>query len=160
MLRGWVKCKYILSWIERLSGEWTDRTFTGGWSWGTGAKPQGRSVQPPSDPPASRARHWAPKHTRLKKGLFLEWPSHLPRAQRLRWDFYGLKGNLPVIPSAPTRPESPQHNKSFKEQSAFILGERSVSRHFQFCISSLPLLSSSWSKRQDGQALSKKHLAA
>lgn len=106
------------------------------------------------------ARHWAPKHIRLKEGLFLEWPSHLPRAQQLPWDFYGLKGNLPVIPSAATRPESPQHNKSFKEQSAFILGERSVSRHFQFCISSLPLLSSSWSKRQDGQALSKKNLAA
>lgn len=106
------------------------------------------------------ARHWAPKHTRLKEGLFLERPSHLPRAQQLPWDFHGLKGNLPVIPSAATRSESPQHNKSFKEQSAFILGERSVSRHFQFCISSLPLLSSSWSKRQDGQALSKKNLAA
>lgn len=143
----------------RLSGEWTEGTFTGGWSWGTGAKPQGSSVQPPSNPSASSKVLGTQKHE-AKGGPFLEWPSHLPRAQQLPRDFYGLKGNLPVIPSAATRLKPPQHNKSFKEQSAFILGERSVSRHFQFCISSLPFLSSSRSKRQDGQALSKKNLAA
>lgn len=129
-----------------LQSELGGHLFTAGCSWGAGAKPQGRSVQPPS----SKAQG-----TQTHEAVFRMTKSSA-QSPATTSGFLFLKGNLPVIPSAATGLQPPQHNKSFKEQSAFILGERSVSRHF--CISSLPLLSSSWSKRQDGQALSKKRI--
>lgn len=66
--------------------------------------------------------------TQKAKGESFFWNEQIirPRAQQLPWDFYRLKGNLPVIPSAATRQEPLQQNKSFKEQSAFILGKRSM----------------------------------
>lgn len=64
-------------------------------------------------------------------GSFFRMPKS--SAQSPPRDFYGLKGNLPVIPSAATRLESPQHNKSFKEQSVFILRQK-------ICVKTLSVL--------------------
>lgn len=140
MLRGWLQCKYLQSWKGKLCHH---RGVICRLNWGDiyllldglgelGPNPRaGQFSLPPTHLPP--ARHWAPKHTRLKELLFLEWPNHLPRAQQPPRDFYGLKGNLPVIPSAATGLEPPQHNKSFKEQSAFILGEK-------ICVKTLSVL--------------------
>lgn len=55
---------------------------------------QGRAAQPPSSRTLGTQTHQA------KGVLFLEWPGHLPRAQQAPRDFWGLTGNLPLIPSA------------------------------------------------------------